>query len=66
MSKSQSIEKSKDVQGGWGRVRSDTEDALGIAKARVRALKRSLHVLNEKIKKGEPFPEYLSNEATRN
>lgn len=59
-----SIEKSKTEQNKWLLVRSDAEDALTIAKAKVRALKRSLRAVDEKIKNGDPFPEYLSSQSS--
>lgn len=44
------------VQAGWERVYRDADAALREAKARVRKLKRTMSIIEIKIKNKEPFP----------
>lgn len=58
-SKRMSTKKSKIVQTGWGTILEDAQVALRESKARVRAIKKSMKIVQEKIAAGEPCPEYL-------
>jgi len=49
----------------WSGVLRDAELALTEAKARVRALKRSIAKISEKVRDGEPLPEYLRGAPTQ-
>jgi hypothetical protein len=46
----------QDVEYGWETVFRDGQASLDQAKTRVRALKRSLRKIEEKMRLGEPFP----------
>jgi hypothetical protein len=56
MSNKCAIEKNNNVQISWPKVLADAEVALSEAKARVRAIKRSIVKIKEKIANREAFP----------
>jgi hypothetical protein len=62
MNKTSASEKRKSVQNnlGWERILQDAEVTLRETKARARAIKRSMRVIQSRIQSGEPLPEYLN------
>jgi len=61
------LKMNKDEQGGsWPKVLEDAQAALDGAKLRVRAIKRSIRSVQEKIRNGDPWPGGGANASTQN
>jgi len=57
---------STNKNGEWAAVLGDARIALRSANARVRKIKQSIKAIEEKIRTGEPFPDYAKTQSTQN